>query len=165
MALAAAGFSVAALAPVGNWIHKLRRLDASFSFRPYRSGTSSVARAIRSWQPDILVPCDDPALSCLLELYAQAVASPNGQDGLRSLIRASLGEPSSFAIAAKKSAFVRFAAAEALDVPATVQIRDLQDLHAQLATRQLPQVLKIDSTWGGNGVRFVQRCPLRQNRR
>src|SRR3954470_21414493 len=57
IALAAAGFSVAALAPLNHWIHRLRRLDASFSFRPYASGTSSAVRAIRAWQPDVLVPC------------------------------------------------------------------------------------------------------------
>jgi hypothetical protein len=156
IALAAAGFSVAALAPLNHWIHRLRRLDASFSFRPYASGTSSAVRAIRAWQPDVLVPCDDPGLFCVLEMHAQAKAAPEGNDDITALLRASLGDDNAAKIAAKKSAFIPFAAALGLDVPPTVRVRSLHDLQARLARVQFPQVLKVDSTWGGNGVRVVR---------
>ena len=60
--------------------HRLGRLQEA----------ASVKRAIEHANPDLLIPCDDPAVRILHQLYCQA-----GPGKLADLIARSLGEPAS----------------------------------------------------------------------
>lgn len=157
LALARSGCRVAAVAPAR---HALRRLDAvaaSFTCWPHFGLDMTVAQAIDRWSPDFVVPADDRALSSLHRLHARAILE-RGRNAARrrAVIETSLGDPRGFDLAARKSAFVAMAAAEGLRVPQTTVVRDLADLRRRLATAAFPQVLKVDGSWGGQGVRIVR---------
>jgi hypothetical protein len=104
-----------------------------------------------------VVPGDEEAIRHLHGLHDQA-ARGRGRDPrwMGALIRASLGAPSSFAVARKKSAFTAFALDEGLDAPGTIGIADLHRLQQRLRRRRYPQVLKLDGGFGGLDVRIVR---------
>lgn len=159
LALAQAGFDVAVVAPDDHGVRKLKlpAIAAHYVCNPDIGTTSAIAKAIDAWSPDILIPGDDFAVSCLHELRHRA-ASGIGRNPryMLDLIATSLGDDRSFALARKKSAFIDFARAEGLTVPDTTIVHDAAELRRRLAKRRFPQVLKLDGSWGGLGVRIVR---------
>ena len=156
LALAKAGFAVAAVAPAAHGLHKLDAVDVAVACSPHLGLATTVRRVIEQWSPDLVIPGDDRALACLHRLYATAsVANDRRTARLRRLIEASLGDPRHFAAIERKSAFVKLAVAEGLRVPHTVVVRDVRELRRHVAAATFPQVLKIDGSWGGEGVRIV----------
>jgi hypothetical protein len=156
LALIEAGFSVAAVAVAEHGLRRLRRLDASFVFRPYARLAPLVRRAIETWSPDIVIPGDDPSLHALHELHGRATAG-EGREPARmlQLIERSLGDAASFRLVDTRSEFIELAKSEGLRVPGTAVIRDIADLRRHLAGASFPKVLKVDRSWGGQGVRIV----------
>jgi glutathione synthase/RimK-type ligase-like ATP-grasp enzyme len=155
-ALSASGFSVGAVTPPD---HGIRKLKAAAYCAPHRySGVmASIAAAIDTWSPDILMPCDEPAAYWLHELYAQASHKAGDRSTrIRELIQTSLGDPASFDIVRRKSEFIAIAAREGIAVPDTTTVHDIADLNRQLAAADYPLVLKTDASWGGIGVRIVR---------
>lgn len=156
LALSRGGFAVGAAAPARHGIHKLRDLAAGFACLPHVGLITAVGRAIEQWSPDLVVPGDDRALSCLHELHARARRGlGRAPRQMAELIEISLGDPRHYEIIEKKSEFVPLALAEDLRAPETVVVRDIDDLRRQLAGSAFPLVLKIDGSWGGLGVRIV----------
>ena len=155
MALGKGGFSVAVVARAAHLVRKVRAVDAHYllgSFAP----PVSIANAIADWAPDILVPCDDPAVDHLHALHKHAVA--NRRSMVVDLIERSLGDPRYFAITARRSAFSEVAASAPCAMPETMSVRDEDDLRAKIARATFPQVLKSDFSWGGRGT-WVTRSP------
>jgi glutathione synthase/RimK-type ligase-like ATP-grasp enzyme len=159
LALFKRGFDVAAVAPAGHGLNKLKLkgVAARYVCNPYAGATPAIAKAIRAWAPDILIPGDDSAVTCLHEMHTQAARddAPERQSIL-DLIARSLGDHRSFSLARKKSAFIAFARAEGLAVPYTAIVRDVEELRHRLVNAVYPQVLKLDGSSGGYGVRIVR---------
>jgi hypothetical protein len=112
----------------------------------------SVAAALRTMRPDLIVPCDDRALIHLHELHAMAQTD----DDLRRLIERSLGNPSMYAFTRGRRGSMAVAAGEGILEPATRGLETAADVEAWCAETTFPALLKADGSWGGNGVELVR---------
>lgn len=154
--LAASGFEVGAVTPPDHGIRKLKAAAYCAGNR-YSGMVTTIAAAIESWSPDILIPCDDLALRYLHRLHALASERPSRHgEKILELIQTSLGDPANFDVTRRKSAFIAFAAAEGIAVPESSVIRDETDLRERLSAATFPIVLKTDGSWGGLGVRILR---------
>jgi hypothetical protein len=94
----------------------------------------------------------------LHEMHARAArGAGRTPQRIRTLIERSLGAPSGFEIARKKSELVHTAASLGIAVPETTVVRNPDEFEAALATMPFPLVLKVDgaASWAGTGVRVV----------
>lgn len=116
----------------------------------YRGPNSMAAleRAIRRAGPDILVPCDDRAVWQLHELHGR-------RPDLRALIESSIGHPESFPVVASRTGLLDLARRAGLRVPETRPLNSQDDIHAWFRDFPGAAVMKLDGTWGGRGVEFV----------
>jgi len=158
LALAESGlFSVAAVTPPGHGIRKLDRIAAHFSCNAYSGTPDCLLRAIAAWPPDIVLPCDELALSWVRGLHARAVKRAGERwQTIRLLVERSLGDAGSFEFGTRKTAFIDMARAAGINVPHTVVVGNLDELHARLASTEFPCVLKADGSFGGLAVRIVR---------
>jgi hypothetical protein len=157
LALSKCGFDLASVAPPDHAMRRVRSVAVHYPCSRYADMTGPVADAIAGWQPDLVIPCDDPSLACLHELHERAVKLGDGEAmGLAALIERSLGEAAGFSIARNKSEFMAFAAAAGIAVPETIVLRDRDDLRLRLSRAKFPCVLKVDGSWGGLGVRVLR---------
>ena len=130
----------------------VRRVHVYATVRPLESLREAIAAA----SPDLVIPCDDSAAVHLAELHRQSVLPGAGNDAMCALLLRSLGDPQACALATARGRFMQLAAGEGVRVPPTDIVNSANDLLALLAQRPMPQVLKIDSTWGGLGVAIVR---------
>jgi len=147
-AFANVGARVEAVFPTGHMLGKSRYLSAAHGYAPllpHRSFAHAVARAA----PDLVVPCDDRAVSLLLEV---ASYSP----GLRPVIERSLGCTEAYPDLTTRSAFIQAARAMGVRAPETIAVADEDELTAALQRLGYPAVLKADGSAGGEGVFVVQ---------
>jgi hypothetical protein len=146
-ALRKVGFHVEAVCQLG---HPLRQLKVPIP--THRLGwcreAVSIERAIQRANPDLLIPCDDPAVQNLHHLHR----SDRRLGHVASLIEKSLGDPSGYAITGKRSALVALARSMGLLSPASQCIARRHALAHVGAILKYPCVLKRDDTWGGFGV-------------
>ena len=146
--LIAHGCAVSALCPRG---HVLNQVSGMGRIHHY-GGPSSMAgveRAIRHERPDLVVPSDDRAVWQLHELHAR-------RPDLQELIEASIGRPEAFPVVGSRVALLDLARRAGLRVPQTRPLHSENDIHAWF--REVPgtAVMKLDGTWGGRGVAFVE---------
>jgi glutathione synthase/RimK-type ligase-like ATP-grasp enzyme len=153
MALSDAGFAVAALAPYGHPVRRLRVIQNHFAYGP-RPRLKSILRAILRWSPSLLVCTDDLAVTELQDLY-QHTAFDNERRHISELIELSLGPASSFAATRKKSEFLTLAKAEGLRAPRTVVLSAGATFDSVPAELIFPIIVKADHSYGGICVRFV----------
>ncbi len=113
---------------------------------------ASLRAAIESATPDLVIPCDDNAAVQLTRLYQSA--DPTSA-GLRALLVRSLGTPEACALATARGRLMELAAQEGIRIPATELVATATGLQAWLLQHRLPAVIKIDATWGGQGVAIV----------
>jgi hypothetical protein len=148
-ALLTVGLHVEAVCPADHPLRLLRQ-----SPRLHRLGlvgeAPSVAAAIDRSEPELLIPCDDPAVAILHALHAR-----DGGGKLSDLIERSLGDPQGFAVVANKSSLIALARSLGLLVPASVPMSSRAMLLQTLKRTGYPRVLKRDRTWGGAGVRVL----------
>jgi glutathione synthase/RimK-type ligase-like ATP-grasp enzyme len=158
LALARAGFKVAAITPAGHTVGQLSVLARHYVCHRYGQTAKrlgrAVTRAIHDVAPSIVIPCDDAAIDCLHVLYAAALGVDPASQTV-ALFRRSLGTPASLPVVARKADFMRFAEANGLAIPTTKVFRDPLELRRQ-PIGPLPQVIKIDGTSGGAGVWIVR---------
>jgi glutathione synthase/RimK-type ligase-like ATP-grasp enzyme len=158
LALAGNGIDVATVTPLGHSVRKLPSIEKNFTSVSPVASASFVARTIATWSPDLIVPCDDFAVRMLHEMHARAArGAGRAPHAIRTLIERSIGHPTGFEIARKKSELVRMAASLGIAVPETTVVRTPDEFEAALATMPFPLVLKVDgaSSWAGTGVRVV----------
>jgi hypothetical protein len=156
LALTSKHFQVATVAPGDHGIRKVGAINVHYRSISYSAKLSFIEWAIEQWQPDIVIPCDDIATCRLHALHSRAVRGDGyDPDTIKATIESSLGDPTSYSIAEKKSDFMAFAKAEDLLIPDTVVIEDAKDLAERLDASSFPLVLKLDSTSSGLGVRIV----------
>ena len=146
--LIAHGCTVSALCPRGHVLSQVSGMDRLYRY----GGPASMAgleTAIRRARPDLIVPSDDRAVWQLHELHAQ-------RPDLRQLIEASIGHPESFHVVSSRTALLDLARGAGLRVPETRPVTSESDLHAWYRDFPGTAVMKLDGTWGGRGVAFVE---------
>lgn len=146
MAFLRHGCRVSAVCPPG---HPLRYVKGIGSIYPYRGlgSLGSLKAAIRAAKPSLIVPCDDGAVWQLHELHAS-------EADLRPLIEHSLGAPEAFPAIRRRGEVLRVAAELGIRVPLTQTVNSVEDLKGWCL--DAPAVIKLDGTWGGEGVAIVR---------
>jgi ATP-grasp domain len=108
---------------------------------------SSLRRALRDCQPDVVVPCDDGVVA---QLHALHRLDPS----LRSIIERSVGPPESYSVVESRYQFLSAATELGIRVPRTRKIDKPEDLVTWHRDIGPEAVLKVDGESGGNGVRI-----------
>lgn len=153
MALARAGFVVKAVCPSRHPVFKTKAIQESYRYHGL-APLMSFANAIDRAKPDLIVPGDDLATQHLHRLHERESRKGNSKS-LCSLIERSLGSAHSFPVAYSRIAFIDIAREEAIRVPETAAIENVEGLREWIARVGLPAVLKADGTSGGDGVRIL----------
>jgi len=145
-ALRHAGFHVEAVCQLGHPLRDLRIPIGTYRLGWVQEG-ASINKAIDRASPDLVLPCDDPAVMILHDLYRR------NRPGMSALIERSLGEPANFTITANRSALVALARSMGLLVP---QSRAFMGPRFRVTDElKYPCVLKRDHTWSGIGTAVV----------
>ena len=145
MAFLQSGCRVAAICPLGHPLRKVVGMDSIFTYRSLNS-IGSLKAAIDSVRPDLVIPCDDGAVWQLHELHARDAE-------LRPLIERSIGSAEAYAALESRRQTLQIAVELGIRVPPTWPIETVGDFsNPQL---EWPAMLKIDGTWGGDGVVHV----------
>jgi carbamoylphosphate synthase large subunit len=131
----------------------LRRRFNYSAFRPLES----LSRAIRSYKPELIVPCDDRAVQHLHELHQLASKSAEEWDTeLAQVIERSIGTASAFPVVSSRWQLLQVARSEGLRLPPSQLLASLNDLKEWKNTQPFPWILKTDGTWGGRGIRLTR---------
>lgn len=144
---ALAGAEVEALAPRHAPVTASRYIAASYVHRPIL-GLASLRQAIDRSAPDLIVPCDDRAVGNLLKLHADEPANAS----VSGLIERSLGRPERYSHVMSRTASLAIARGLGIRVPETYPVASEEALEHCLDILGLPVVLKVDGSWGGEGV-------------
>lgn len=110
---------------------------------------ASLERTIRQAKPDFIVPSDDRAVWQLHELHAK-------RPDLRALIEASIGQAQSFPVVSSRTGLLDTARRAGLRVPETRPVRSEADIQEWFRDFPGKAVMKLDGTWGGRGVAFIE---------
>jgi hypothetical protein len=148
---AAASWSVDALCPQGAPVTKSRYIGEWHRYRPLRA-LSSLRRAIDKSGPDLVVACDDRAIGHLLRLYEKELKVRGESSSIVALLRRSFGALENFQSMMSRAQSMQIAANIGIRTPETIAVADEAELEACLAQIGLPAVLKVDGSWGGDGV-------------
>ena len=148
-AFAESGCAVDALFPESHPLAASRYPSGRHLYRPLRP-LHSLSRAVETSKPDFVVACDDRAVTHLLMLHSKAL--DEADFAVRDLIRRSLGAPQHYAQLASRAGFIAAAREAGITAPETFAVKTERDLEAALAETGLPAVLKLDASWGGDGV-------------
>jgi len=147
---ALAGATVEAVAPDGAPVTESRYVSASHLYRPILA-RASLKEAIRRSEPDLIVSCDDRAVETLLSLYErEPKVSP-----LASVIARSLGVPENYGQMLSRNGSLAIARALGIRTPDTYAVATEAGLDDCLRILGLPAVIKVDGSWGGDGVQVV----------
>ena len=147
-AFAAFGCSVEAVFPRGHALGVSRHVGRAHTYYPLHP-RSSFAAAIAAARPDLIVPCDDRAVSHLLSIEACAPR-------IAALLVRSMGRLESYPAMMARSRAIAVAQEEGISAPLTVAVADEDELWRALECVGLPAVLKTDGSWGGGGVAVVR---------
>lgn len=150
---AAMGCRVDVVCPRQHPATRTRAVRRIHRYAPLRPRTSLRA-AIEAAAPDLVVACDDDAALDLQRLYTGA-GSADSAAPLRALIERSLGAPDACALATARGRLIAVAIEEGVRVPATTVVGTAAELDHVLRQHKFPVVLKLDRTWGGQGVAIV----------
>lgn len=153
-ALVGAGCDVAVVCPRGHPVQRTRTTSGVYRYRVF-APLRSVDVAIRSAQPDLIIPCDDLAREQLVQLHGRAALAGKPGVGRRALLEDSLGEAASLAVSKGRSAVLTLARELGIRAPATAVAHTREALRQWAADKPWPIVLKTDGSCGGGGVRIV----------
>jgi hypothetical protein len=145
MAFLNSGCRVSAVCPDGHPLRTVAGVDSTYPYRGLNSA-GSLKAAIQASRPDLIVPCDDGAVWQLHALYASDAE-------LRPMIERSIGAGDAYPALESRSMTLKIAAELGIRVPATWAIESVEDFRNPQF--EWPAVLKIDGTWGGDGVIHV----------
>lgn len=149
---AAAGCDVLAFAPRSSPVHAGGSVAGGFFYSPF-APLDSLRAALEAGQPDLVVSCDERALTILLRLYRE---KSEQRRRFSSLIERSLGKPESYELILSRHTGLAAMREAGIRVPLTLPVDTEADLEACLRETGLPAVLKADATCGGQGVAVVQ---------
>jgi hypothetical protein len=149
------GCRVETVCPREHFVTRTRALSRAYPYSAL-SPMRSLRTAIRSAAPDIVIPCDDRAAVHLAELHSRANAKASRDPALAQLLARSLGVPAACALSTERGHLLTIAREEGVRTPTTRVVRTIRELDDWLGQNGFPAVLKIDSTWGGQGVAVVR---------
>ncbi len=152
---ARAAFAVDAVCPADAPVLASRYLSKAYSYRPLAPLTSLEAAIARS-APDVIVPCDDRAVTLLLRLHEKMRAGRDRDAAIAALIRRSLGTPEKYPGMISRHDFIATARELGIRAPETFAVANEQELADCLSVVGLPAVIKADGSWGGDGVAVVR---------
>jgi hypothetical protein len=141
------GCEVSAICPRGHILRHVPGIGQIYDYRPIAS-LSSLQSAMERAKPDIVIPCDDRVVWQLHELHAR-------RPHLRPLIESSLGRASEYPIVARRERLLETALSLGVRIPETRNVLSERDVRDWFSRGPVRSVLKIDGTWGGNGVEIV----------
>jgi hypothetical protein len=147
-AFASLGCSVEAVFPRGHVLGVSRHVGRAHIYRPLRPHSSFTA-AIAAAEPDLIVPCDDRAVSHLLSIGAYAPE-------VTPLLVRSMGRLESYPEMMARGRAIAVAQEEGISAPLTVAVANEYEFWRALERVRLPAVLKADGSWGGEGVAVVR---------
>ncbi len=110
-------------------------------------------RLVDDWRPHAIVPIDDLAAQLLRDLATAKPTSP----ALRSLLTASLGDPTHYRTVCSRSRLLAVAATLGIRTPGQRSVASLQAAAAAATEFGYPVLLKREQTCGGHGVTLVER--------
>lgn len=146
---------MAAIFPArGSPLAETTAVTRRFVYRPFQP-LESLLEAVSQTRPEMIVPCDDRAVTHLHQLHAAATEMGEAGIWIKNLIEKSIGPPESFAVASSRFRLWQVAKAENVLVPEMKLLASLTDLDAWRRDRPLPWILKADGSWGGHGVTIV----------
>lgn len=155
LAMARAGITIAVVTPKHHHVGDVGGVATEFIYAP-RDPMRTTKGAIDAWRPDLVVPCDEPAVLLLHMLHNELIRAPGrGSSELIALMRRSLGDPTSFGIVRCRSELMAFSKSEGIAVPDTAVVSTRHELRGLLDKAHYPKVLKVDGSWGGLGIRIV----------
>jgi predicted ATP-grasp superfamily ATP-dependent carboligase len=146
MAFLRHGCNVSAVCPPGHPLRFVTGIETIYSYQGLAS-IGSLRAAIRAAQPTLIVPCDDPTVWQLHELHAN-------EADLRPLIVLSLGGAQAYPAIQQRGEVLRIAQSLGVRVPLTQTLGSVEELNDWKFDK--PAVLKLDGTWGGEGVTIVR---------
>jgi hypothetical protein len=114
-----------------------------------------VQGAFDQWSPRLIVPADDQTVGIFHRLV-RGQTRATVSEGLRDLLKASLGDSRHYATAAAKSRLATAAAAASVDMAAQVVRPDAERALAFAKTHGFPVLIKPDSGWAGHGIRMCR---------
>lgn len=154
IAFANLGCHVEAICPRNNPLVVTRAVRKSYAYSVARP-LGALHTALRRAQPDLIVPCDDPAAVDLHHLYESLSKTDAAAQAQRSAIERSLGNPAACSLATTRAPFLALAAQVGIRVPRTNIVANAGELSAWLVRRGFPAVIKVDHSCGGQGVSVV----------
>jgi hypothetical protein len=134
---------------------RLSSLDGSFAHRPF-APLRSLRAAIEAATPDLVIPCDDPAVALILQLHHTLRQGPTPDQAIRALVETSLGNPEGYRLASRRSELAAIAASAGVPLPPTSRVSNPEELHEWLVQKGFPAFLKADHSWGGAGVSAIE---------
>lgn len=138
------GCQVSAICPKGHFLRHVQALDAVFPYRAL-SSLSSLEAAIRQVAPDIVIPCDDRVVWQLHQLHRL-------KPDLRALIETSLGASDGFERVERRDLLLASARELGICIPTTKRVTSEDEILTWFEDGERSAVLKLDGTWGGEGV-------------
>ena len=145
--IARTGWTVAAVCPPHSPLCYVKGVSEVLPLSALATRASLIA-AIRKVRPDLIVPCDDSTVFLLHEIHAE---NPD----LRPMIERSLGHPDAFPILESRNHLQRVAAELGIRVPRSFAVDSAAQAAQRFADFAQSAVLKLDGTYGGEGVSIV----------
>ena len=153
-----AGFRVGVLGLRSSLLHASRHSDERFRLRVRRFEPlirSSLEKAFDAFRPDIIVPCDERAVSIVDHWIGGQQASPLSA-GLRDCLVASLGKPERLAERSSKLRTLELARSIGVRTPRETKVTSRAECEQVAASFGYPVILKLSHGAGGNGVRLCR---------
>ena len=147
----AAGGEVHAACPDNALVRLSRYVTKTHAYRPL-TPLRSLHRAIAASAPDLIVACDDRAVSHLVRLHAAEMKKPGVPSSVARIIMRSLGKPENYARVISRYGSLQEVQDRGVRVPDTLPIASETDIDHGLSALGLPVVIKSDGSWGGDGV-------------
>ncbi len=143
----AAGCTVEAFSPSDAPVAASRYVAAHHPYRPF-AAISSLSQAVAKSACDLMVACDDRAVSVML-------AYAGTGDAARALVARSLGALERYPEMLSRNDSLGAMQAAGVRIPDTHAVSNEDELVRRLSQIGYPAVVKSDGSWGGDGVAIV----------
>ena len=156
-AFAKAGFHVASLCPAESLMAKTRFAEKIYLLPTQESALPYLVTAIRSFQPDIVIPASEDAVQFLHEVHHAGLDGrlPEQEMGdVLALVRRSLGYPEYFKATLNKHQNHAVAAKLGVRVPRQQAVKSSEDAADVAGSFGYPVALKSDYGCAGRGERI-----------
>ncbi|HTW34526.1 MAG TPA: ATP-grasp domain-containing protein [Rhizomicrobium sp.] len=147
----AADAEVHAACPDNAHVRLSRYVTKTHAYRPL-TPLRSLRRAIAASAPDLVVACDDRAVSHLVGLHAAEMKKSGVPSTVARIIARSLGKPENYARVVSRYGSLEEIRDRGVRVPDTLPMASETDIDHGLLALGLPVVIKSDGSWGGEGV-------------